>query len=70
MLARMGSLFGGAELDPRGGIVAVATRSLPRNQRNQAVWSAYAFTDCIVQEWRISDAGEEVSHEADNTVCR
>lgn len=61
MLARMGSLFGGADLHPRGGINAVASHAQPRSQRSQTVWSGFAVTDTIIQEWRFSDSGEEVS---------
>lgn len=67
MLSRMGSLFGGSDLHPRGGINALATCPLPRAQRGQTVWSGFAVTERVLQEWRFSEGGEEVSHANDHS---
>lgn len=62
MLARVGNLFAATSINPQGGIAAVVAYKGKSSQKEQSLWSAFAVSDRIVQEWRFTEAGEEVRH--------
>lgn len=63
MLAIVGGLFGGASADPRAGILALTSVAEPSpSRRSSGGRILYAVTDRVVQQWKITESNEQVSH--------